>query len=111
NTLERFGKQEVILKELLNSNTNDNWWFQEVVSHFKIDKIASNIVQCYGLTKHPLTMNYMLVLRVMDFDLKNYTINNFSILSWEYRYKIIYKIAACLDTIHKAGSVHRDLHP
>ncbi|CAG8597822.1 5035_t:CDS:2 [Dentiscutata erythropus] len=56
-TLERYGEQIVILKELLKSNEN-------IVSNFRIDKIASNFVQCYGLARNPFTKNYMLVLHV-----------------------------------------------
>lgn len=67
NTLEKCGKQTVTLKELLKSNENsDNRWFHAIVSHFRIYKIASNLVQCYGLTKIHSQKNHMLVLRLMD---------------------------------------------
>ncbi|RIB12315.1 hypothetical protein C2G38_34622 [Gigaspora rosea] len=81
------------------------------MSHFKYDIIASNIVRCYGLTKHSETGELILVLNFMDFDLCEYLENNNSAINWKDRYRIIYKISACLHSMHEKDLIHKDLHP
>ncbi|CAG8561344.1 13463_t:CDS:2, partial [Dentiscutata heterogama] len=107
--LVRFGKQLVILKMLKSSDQN-NSWFNEALNHFTIDRIAQYLVPCHGLTKDPETGNFMLVLRYMMTNLRNFLLENNSSISWEQRYDILYEIAACLNEIHRRNNVHRDLH-
>ncbi|CAG8459147.1 2847_t:CDS:2 [Gigaspora margarita] len=114
NILERIGNYNVILKRMKNSEQSASRWFNEILSNFKYDKIASSIVKCYGLTKEPNTGDFILVLNVMDFDLREfckYLEEKNLPISWKDRCQIIYKISVCLHEIHQEGVIHKDLHP
>ncbi|CAG8775465.1 22201_t:CDS:2 [Cetraspora pellucida] len=110
--LLRYGKQLVILKMLNSSDKDKNNldWFDEALHHFTIDKIAQYLVPCHGLTKDPNTGNFMLVLRHMMTNLRNFLLENNSTITWEQRYDILYEITSCLNEIHRKDHVHRDLH-
>ncbi|CAG8757491.1 2297_t:CDS:1, partial [Ambispora leptoticha] len=82
-----------------------------IITHFTIDKIATNIVRCYGLTKDRDSRDFSLVLDVMDCNLQEYLIKNNSRIGWKERCRVAYKISHCLNAIHNTKSVHRDLHP
>ncbi|CAG8541639.1 25304_t:CDS:10 [Dentiscutata erythropus] len=112
--LERIRNHNVILKRLKNSDQTAIRWFNEILSHLKYDKISSNIVRCYGITKEPDTGDFILVLNVMDFDIREFLEHleekNLRI-NWKDQYQIIYKISACLHEMHQEGLIHKDLHP
>ncbi|RHZ84432.1 hypothetical protein Glove_82g76 [Diversispora epigaea] len=105
--LERYGKQIVILKRLNNSNSNNVKWFQEVTFSFTL---GNDVAACYGLTKDPITNNYLLVLFYYDSDLRHFLIDNYHTLTWLQKYKIICYIIDSLDEIHNQNIVHKDLH-
>ncbi|CAG8719061.1 24517_t:CDS:2, partial [Cetraspora pellucida] len=109
--LERISNHNVILKKLKKSNKSTSNWLNEIISHFTIDKIATNVVRCFGLTKDKDSGEFSLVLDVMDFNLQEFLIKNNSTIGWKERYQIAYKISHCLSAIHNTKSVHRDLHP
>jgi hypothetical protein len=48
------------------------------------------IVKCFGLTKDPSDGNYMLVMKKMDIDLRNYLQQNHYKLTWKERFQIAY---------------------
>ncbi|GBC01818.1 hypothetical protein RclHR1_04340015 [Rhizophagus clarus] len=77
-------------------------------SHFNISNKWSQIVPCFGLTQNPLNGSYMLVINIMDTDLRKYLQQNQ--LTWEERIKIAYDISLALNIIHSEGAIHRDLH-
>ncbi|CAG8704029.1 32515_t:CDS:2, partial [Gigaspora margarita] len=109
--LQRIGKYNVVLKRLRKkSNQLDRSWFNEITSHFIIDKVGNYIVRCFGITKDSNTEEFILVLDAMDYNLQEYLINNNSFY-WKERIRIIYNLSNDLHEIHKAGSIHRDLHP
>ncbi|GBB84447.1 hypothetical protein RclHR1_11000003 [Rhizophagus clarus] len=106
--LIRFGRHEVVLKELGNFKNVDRRWFEEVKSHLRISNKYSEIIPCYGLTREPETGNYMLVMHKMNIDLRNYLQQNQ--LTWKERFNITFLIIKALSCIHKENSIHRDLH-
>ncbi|CAG8836158.1 25929_t:CDS:2, partial [Gigaspora margarita] len=108
--LERTRDHNVVLKKLKESNKSTCNWLNEIISHFTVDKIATNIVRCYGLTKDKDSGDFSLILDVMDCNLQEYLIKNNSKIGWKDRCRISYKIAHCLNAIHNMKSVHRDLH-
>ncbi|GES76234.1 kinase-like domain-containing protein [Rhizophagus clarus] len=67
-------------------------------SHFNISNKWSQIVPCFGLTQNPLNGSYMLVINIMDTDLRKYLQQNQ--LTWEERIKIAYDISLALNIIH-----------
>jgi len=84
--------------------------FQQGKSHLTISNKWSTILQCYGLTKDPLHGNYMLVMNVMNTDLKNYLQQNYNKLTWKERIQMTYYIINALHRIHRENAIHRDLH-
>ncbi|RIA84267.1 kinase-like domain-containing protein [Glomus cerebriforme] len=108
--LRRLGKCEVILKRLENVESANRSWFDEGKSHLTISNKWSLIVKCYGLTKDPSNGIYMLVLRKMDMDLREYLRKNHHKMTWKDRIIIILNITEALSRIHKEKAIHRDLH-
>ncbi|GES76286.1 kinase-like domain-containing protein [Rhizophagus clarus] len=92
--LIRFGRHEVVLKELGNFKNVDRRWFEEVKSHLRISNKYSEIIPCYGLTREPETGNYMLVMHKMNIDLRNYLQQNQ--LTWKERFNITFLIIKAL---------------
>src|SRR3954453_697816 len=52
----------------------------------------------------------MLVMNIMDMDLRNYLQQNHNQLTWKERIQITYDIIDALDSIHSENAIHRDLH-
>ncbi|CAG8626212.1 4228_t:CDS:2 [Acaulospora morrowiae] len=109
-SLERYGRQKVILKRLKNSANNHGNWFQEVKSQFTLDNTSKYLATCYGLTRDPKSKDYMLVLYPYDNDLRHYLMKNFQSMSLAQKYMIIKRLAKSLSKIHEKNAVHRDLH-
>nr|CAG8455102.1 8601_t:CDS:2 [Entrophospora candida] len=112
-SLYRSGPKDVILKRLDNFKNHGNDWFEEAESYLTLNMKLGYVVTCYGITKDPTTSDYMIVMRKMDYDLKEFVkdnSNNVSNLSWSKKYSIIKKIADCLLHIHEANSIHKNLH-
>ncbi|CAJ0871334.1 4405_t:CDS:2 [Entrophospora sp. SA101] len=100
-------------KKYNNFKNHGNDWFEEAESYLTLNMKLGYVVTCYGITKDPTTSDYMIVMRKMDYDLKEFVkdnANNVSNLSWSKKYSIIKKIADCLLHIHEANSIHKNLH-
>jgi serine/threonine protein kinase len=69
-----------------------------------------NIVQCYGITQDPSNGNYMLVMDILDVNLKEYIQQNHNQLTWKERIQIALDIIYTLRDIHEENAIHRDLH-
>ncbi|GBB83121.1 hypothetical protein RclHR1_00010003 [Rhizophagus clarus] len=109
--LKRFGKQGVILKRLENVKSSNKSWFDEARSHLYIsNKWPDVVIQCYGLTCDPLNNSYMLVMNLMDTDLRKYLQKNHNKLTWKERIQITLDIIDALFRIHNENMIHRDLH-
>ena len=68
------------------------------------------MVRCYGLTKDPLNGNYILVMEMLNVNLKEYLYLQQNQLTWEERIKITFLIIYALYWIHEENLIHRDLH-
>ncbi|GBB99142.1 hypothetical protein RclHR1_03430003 [Rhizophagus clarus] len=100
--LERFGWVKVALKKLENIESSNKNWFEEGISHLHLSsKSAGLIVQCFGLTQNPLNRHYMLVLRYMDINLREYLNQNHNKLTWKIIFQIIDHILYAVSYIHK----------
>ncbi|RIA79620.1 kinase-like domain-containing protein [Glomus cerebriforme] len=108
--LKRLGKHKVILKNLKNVESANKSWFDEGKSHLTISNKWPNIVLCYGLTKDPSNENYMLVMRQMDKDLRNYLQLNHHKITWKERINIVFDIVNALSKIHNENFIHKYLH-
>ncbi|PKC54109.1 kinase-like protein [Rhizophagus irregularis] len=108
--LTRFGKQKVILKRLESVGSADQSWFEEAKSHFAISNKSPSIVNSYGLTQDPSNGNYMLVMNIMDLNLREYLQQNYNQLTWKRKIQFAYYITYALKDIHDENAIHRDLH-
>ncbi|RHZ79129.1 hypothetical protein Glove_151g89 [Diversispora epigaea] len=108
--LERSRDQKVVLKRLNNSDSNNIHWFQEVTFSFTLDKASNKLAVCRGLTKDPITHDYMLVLKYYNTDLRQFLKNNYRSLTLLKKYMIIDKITRSLFKMHEKRIMHRDLH-
>ncbi|GBC17544.2 kinase-like domain-containing protein [Rhizophagus irregularis DAOM 181602=DAOM 197198] len=52
----------------------------------------------------------MLVMRIMDLNLREYLQQNYNKLTWKVKINITFEIARALYFIHKENAIHRDLH-
>ncbi|GBC08902.1 hypothetical protein RclHR1_08480005 [Rhizophagus clarus] len=109
--LERSGSDiKVILKRLENVENATRHWFEEAKTHLDISNKYAEIVRCFGLTQDPLNRDYMLVMKIMDIDLRKYLQQNHNQLTWKERISIIHNIIHNLNKIHEENIFHRDLH-
>ncbi|GES73035.1 kinase-like domain-containing protein [Rhizophagus clarus] len=70
--LKRAGAFKVILKKLKDVVSAKRNWFEEAKPHLILSNRYNNITKCYGLTQDPTNEDYMLVMQLMDTDLRNY---------------------------------------
>src|SRR4051812_26613964 len=71
---------------------------------------CANIVQCYGLTQEPIDGSYMLVMRKLDINLREYLQQNHNQLTWKERIKITVDIIDAIYKIHKENAINKILH-
>ncbi|RGB40270.1 kinase-like domain-containing protein [Rhizophagus diaphanus] len=69
-----------------------------------------HIVECYGITREPCTLNYALVFELKDYNLRGYLDNYYNSLTLEDKLDIIERICLGLNCIHSYNLIHRDLH-
>ncbi|PKY57033.1 kinase-like protein [Rhizophagus irregularis] len=108
--LTRFGVQKVILKRLESVGSADQSWFEEAKSHFTISNKSPSIVNCFGLTQDPSNENYMLVMNIMDLNLREHLQQNYNKFTWKNKIQFAFDIATSLGDIHDENAIHRDLH-
>ncbi|RGB38868.1 kinase-like domain-containing protein [Rhizophagus diaphanus] len=108
--LKRLGELKVILKGLENVESANKSWFEEAKSHLTIGNKFPVIVQCFGLTQNISNGNYMLVMRIMDINLREYLQQNYNKLTWKENINITFEIVRALYFIHDENAIHRDLH-
>ncbi|GBB90258.1 hypothetical protein RclHR1_17150002 [Rhizophagus clarus] len=108
--LKRKGSHKVILKRLESVESAKRSWFEEAKSHLTVSNKWNEIVGCFGLTQDPLDKSYMLVVYLMDMDLRSYLQLNHNKLTWKRRFEIINDIVNALSVIHSENAIHRDLH-
>ncbi|CAG8688923.1 18307_t:CDS:2, partial [Gigaspora rosea] len=69
------------------------------------------IVHCHGVTRHPETQEYMMVMNYSeDGDLRHYVQKNMTTLRWKDAVEMLCNIAMGLLNVHKNGTFHKNLH-
>ncbi|GBB90559.1 hypothetical protein RclHR1_17560001 [Rhizophagus clarus] len=107
----RVGSHGVVLKRLENvENANQNWLEEVSRTHLTISNKWSEVVACYGLTQDPSNGDYMLVMNIMNMDLRKYIQQNHNQLTWKEKVQIAVDIILALSRIHDENAIHRDLH-
>ncbi|CAG8616638.1 11818_t:CDS:2 [Diversispora eburnea] len=97
---------KVALKEIKDSR-------YDIVEFLKVVKAVSHLpvfVEYHGISKNPLTRNYILVMNLFDDDLHNFLTVNFWDLSWETKIYFLLLIASDLRNLHATNFVHCNLH-
>ncbi|GBB97947.1 hypothetical protein RclHR1_03100009 [Rhizophagus clarus] len=99
----------VVLKWLHNSENITVEFLREIELNIMIN---SNIItRCYGITKDPESNNIMIVMHyAKNGSLRQHLNNNFNLMGWGSKLRILYTIAHGLRDIHEKELVHRDFH-
>ncbi|RHZ73802.1 hypothetical protein Glove_229g94 [Diversispora epigaea] len=108
--LERSERQMITFKRLNDLKSNNVNWLQEVTLSFTLDNTAQFLAKCYGITKDPITQDYILVFNYYNINLRKFLKDNYQSLTLLQKYEIIDYIAMSLNVIHKQGMLHRNLH-
>ncbi|RGB37358.1 kinase-like domain-containing protein [Rhizophagus diaphanus] len=102
--------KKVAVKKFARSENSKAYFLNELRTHCKCCDCGC-INKCYGITKDPITEEYMLVLQYADGgNLHEYLKNNFSNITWKEKLNILHQISMGLRNIHKIDFTHRDLH-
>src|SRR5688572_3944157 len=64
----------------------------------------------YGITRDPLTKDFIIIMKCYKSDLRSYITKNFYNIEWNNKLKILLRIAEGLSHIHEQDIIHRDLH-
>ena len=73
-------------------------------------KVNLGSLDCYGVTRHPDTKQYLMVIRFVELaDLRNY-LSKFATNNWKDLLDRLWSLTIDLRSLHRSGLVHRDLH-
>ncbi|CAG8516012.1 4269_t:CDS:2 [Racocetra fulgida] len=71
----------------------------------------SNIIGCYGITKFPITENYIMIMDYKkDRSLRSYLYANVCFLRWSQKLNLLHNAIKGLSEIHKKKIMHNDFH-
>ncbi|EXX61031.1 kinase-like domain-containing protein [Rhizophagus irregularis DAOM 181602=DAOM 197198] len=107
--LERVGETKVALKCLNNSQDITADFLKEVESNILVYN-TGRTVRCFGITKDPKTNDFMMVMELKDYSLRQHLNNSFISMNWEEKLFTLYNIADGLEDIHNEELIHQDLH-
>ncbi|CAG8632546.1 11418_t:CDS:2 [Ambispora gerdemannii] len=87
-------------------------FLNEIKVHHKCMMQQGNgFLQCYGVSRHPVTMEFITVLDFAQHgDFRNFLRQNHKTLKWEDKLSFATKIADDLKIIHDSDFVHGDFH-
>ncbi|CAG8467030.1 1808_t:CDS:2 [Scutellospora calospora] len=101
---------KVVLKMLDKSNNANIDFFKKAISNVTLTNL--NCVKCYGLTKHPDSLEYMLILKYLNNgNLNTFLFNKNNKYGWKRIYLILQQILNGLCSIHHLNMIHKDIHP
>ncbi|CAG8477241.1 8022_t:CDS:2 [Paraglomus occultum] len=107
---KRRGAMEVALKEQKNSTTLSDEYLKEA-TYLKCEYRFLRDNRLYGISVNPETSRIILVMRYMSGgDLKQLLIKNPAELTWSERIEQLSTLMRDLQTIHRAGFIHKDFH-
>ncbi|RIB25779.1 kinase-like domain-containing protein [Gigaspora rosea] len=108
---DRSFDKDVCLKSLNDSTDISSEFLQEVRSQLKLRK-KSAAIAIYGITKDPVTNNYIMIMDyAKEGSLRKLLNNKFNKLDWDDKVAHIYLVINNLNEIHKEGLVYKDFHP
>ncbi|POG67850.1 kinase-like domain-containing protein [Rhizophagus irregularis DAOM 181602=DAOM 197198] len=99
----------VVLKCLHNSQDITDF-LREMESH-TITSYDDYIARCYGITKDPISNDFMMVMFYAENgSLRQLLNDSFNSMKWEKKVDTLQRIARGLKNIHEQGLVHCDFH-
>lgn len=86
-------------------------FLEEVRSQLKLRKKSASIT-IYGITKDPVTNNYIMIMDyAKEGSLRKLLNNKFDKFDWNDKVAHIYLVINNLNEIHKEGLVYKDFYP
>ncbi|KAG9287607.1 hypothetical protein G9A89_019668 [Geosiphon pyriformis] len=107
-TWTRYGDHSVGLKRLHNSQRMDASFLYELKSQW--DVVTSDMPTWFGITRDPVTSDFILVMELIECNLRDYVQKRFSEFTWTAKVEMLLDLTWILWTIHESGMVHQDLH-
>ncbi|CAB4392655.1 unnamed protein product [Rhizophagus irregularis] len=108
------GEIKVALKVLTRHSTvgeNNMKKFLKELNNLRKVCFHPNINQFFGITKEPISNNYMMVLQYANQgNLREYLKNKFNSLEWNDKIQLSLDITRGLKCLHSRKIIHRDLH-
>ncbi|RHZ83604.1 hypothetical protein Glove_89g119 [Diversispora epigaea] len=102
-------RTEFTVKVFRNLSNNIPDFLNELLTH---QNGRNGLIRCYGITQHPETKDYAIVIRCIETDLRSFLYKDqpFPEYDWKTKLEIISDIAFTLQRIHDNGSLHKCLH-
>ncbi|RHZ84456.1 hypothetical protein Glove_81g73 [Diversispora epigaea] len=100
---------KVALKEINDSRNDASKFFEEILN-IQIVEEQYFIASYFGISKNPISQNYIIVMKLYDDSLHKFLTKHFSNLSWKRKTYYLNNIANGLNKLHTKKLVHRDLH-
>ncbi|CAG8524028.1 34337_t:CDS:2, partial [Gigaspora margarita] len=92
-------------------NDDECGLLEEVKNLHQCLKVNLYSLDCYGITRHPITRKYLIVMRYAEEgDLRAFLSSNFKTYTWKNRLDRLWGLATDIRSIHEKDLVHRDLH-
>ncbi|GES93041.1 kinase-like domain-containing protein [Rhizophagus clarus] len=78
---------------------------------FRLKTTTSKVNKYYGITQHPVTLNFMIITNYYESgDLSHFIINDFFNITWVDKLIKLYFMISGLERIHDANIIHKDYH-
>ncbi|EXX57012.1 Cdc15p [Rhizophagus irregularis DAOM 197198w] len=101
----------VVLKCLHNSQDITADFLGEIESHTIASYNHSYVVRCYGITKDPISNDFIMVMFYAENgSLRQLLNDSFNSMKWEKKLDILTRVASGLKNIHEKGLIHHDFH-
>ncbi|GBC08389.1 hypothetical protein RclHR1_08080003 [Rhizophagus clarus] len=112
-TFKKIGSEaiKVALKKLNGSQNMSSEYLNELKVHWNLCSKDTTYLKFYGLTKHPETKEFMIIMELADKgNLRNVLSNNFKNILWKDKLYILYNLIRDLKNLHKLEYYHKDFH-
>uniref|UniRef100_U9SW69 Protein kinase domain-containing protein n=1 Tax=Rhizophagus irregularis (strain DAOM 181602 / DAOM 197198 / MUCL 43194) TaxID=747089 RepID=U9SW69_RHIID len=111
-----YEKAEKVFKKMIGNNEKEKiiiekaeeWIKNWAKSHLILSNKYTDFVGCCGLTQDSSSGNYMLVMHLLDMDLRKYLQKHQC--TWEEKIHVVWHLIVALRRIHYNDAIHRDLH-
>jgi len=111
NKWERGQPLLVALKSVEEKDQSTSEFLEEIRALHQCLKVNLYSLDCYGITRHPDTQKYLIVMRLAEVGhLQAYLSSNYATITWKDRLDRLWGLAIDLRSLHMSGLVHRDLH-